>query len=195
MPSYAETTRHSDPDPGVNPWVRGRPDEEAVEIVTYDPLWPARYAELADRIRTALGDAALELEHVGSTAVEGLAAKNVIDIDLTVADSCAEDDYVPALEPLGYVLTIREPSFHEHRMLKLDEPRVNLHVWSPDSPETVRHTMFRDWLREHPADRALYEAAKRSAVPGGGQVMDYNLRKQPIIRAIYDRMFRAAGML
>lgn len=195
MPSYAEITRHSDPDPDVNPWVRGRPENEPVEIVAYDPLWPARYEELATQIRTVLGEAVLDLEHVGSTSVEGLAAKDVIDIDLTVDDSRAEDDYVPALEPLGYVLIIREPSFHEHRMLKLDDPRVNLHVWSPGCPETVRHSMFRDWLRDRPADRALYEAAKRSAVPGGGQVMDYNLRKQPIIRAIYDRMFRAAGML
>jgi GrpB-like predicted nucleotidyltransferase (UPF0157 family) len=72
---------------------------------------------------------ALGVEHVGSTSVEGLAAKDVIDIDLTVADPGDEDAYVPALERLGYVLTVREPSFHEHRCLRLAEPRVNLHVF------------------------------------------------------------------
>ena len=55
--------------------------------------------------------------------------------------------------------------------------------------------MFRDWLRAHPEDRALYADAKRSAVPGGGNVTDYNRRKQKVIREIYDRLFRAAGML
>jgi len=55
--------------------------------------------------------------------------------------------------------------------------------------------MFRDWLRSHPDDRIRYEDAKRAAVPGGGNVMDYNARKQQVIRDIYDRTFRAAGML
>jgi GrpB-like predicted nucleotidyltransferase (UPF0157 family) len=55
--------------------------------------------------------------------------------------------------------------------------------------------MFRDWLRAHPEDRVLYENAKRAAVPGSGNVMDYNARKQEAIREIYDRLFRAAGML
>ncbi|MGY2063390.1 GrpB family protein, partial [Nocardia gipuzkoensis] len=112
-----------------------------------------------------------------------------------VADPTDEGRYVPALATLGYVLTVREPSFHEHRCLRLDRPRVNLHVFGPDSPESIRHRMFRDWLREHAEDRARYERAKRAAVPGGGGVMDYNARKQDVIREIYDRLFRAAGML
>jgi GrpB-like predicted nucleotidyltransferase (UPF0157 family) len=55
--------------------------------------------------------------------------------------------------------------------------------------------MFRDWLRDHPENRARYEDAKRAAIPGGGNVMDYNARKQETVHAIYDRLFRAAGML
>jgi GrpB-like predicted nucleotidyltransferase (UPF0157 family) len=150
---------------------------------------------MATTIRAALGDAALDIEHIGSTSVEGLAAKDVIDIDLTVADPRLEERYVPALERLGYVLTIRAPSWHEHRCLRLAEPRANLHVFGPDCPEAIRHRMFRDWLRAHPEDRARYEDAKRAAIPGGGNVMDYNERKQDVIREIYDRLFRAAGML
>lgn len=195
MPSHAEITRHTDPDPDVDPWVGGRPEEEPVEIVAYDPNWPQRFETQAARIRTALGAAVIDIDHVGSTAVAGLAAKDVVDINLTIADPRAEETYVPLLEPLGYTHIIREPSWHEHRMLRSADPRVNLHVFGPDCPEVVRHRMFRDWLRTHPDDRALYEAAKRSAVPGGGAVMDYNLRKQPVIRVIYDRLFRAAGML
>ena len=137
----------------------------------------------------------LEIEHVGSTAVEGLAAKDVIDIDLTVADPRDEAAYVPVLENLGYVHTVREPSFHQHRCLRLANPRANLHVFGPACPETIRHRMFRDWLRTHPDDRALYAEAKRAAIPGGGNTMDYNARKQKVVREIYDRLFRAADML
>jgi GrpB-like predicted nucleotidyltransferase (UPF0157 family) len=72
---------------------------------------------------------------------------------------------------------------------------VNLHVFGRDCPEIIRHRMFRDWLRTNAEDRALYEGAKRAAIPGGGTVMDYNFRKQQVIRDIYDRIFRAAGML
>ena len=103
--------------------------------------------------------------------------------------------YVPLLAGIGYTLLAREPSWHEHRFLRLADPRVNLHVFGPDSPELIRHRMFRDWLRTHPEDRARYEEAKRAAIPGGGHVMDYNARKEATIREIYDRLFRAAGML
>jgi GrpB-like predicted nucleotidyltransferase (UPF0157 family) len=195
VPTFAEITRHHDSDPNEDPWVNGPPPPEKIEIVAYNPDWPDRYESLAAQIRAALGPAVLHIEHVGSTSVPGLAAKDVIDIDLTVADSSDEQRYIPALARIGYTLTIREPSWHQHRCLRLAEPRVNLHVFGPDCPETIRHRMFRDWLRANPADRALYEDAKRAAVPGGGRVTDYNRRKQDTIRAIYDRLFRAAGML
>jgi GrpB-like predicted nucleotidyltransferase (UPF0157 family) len=194
VPAFEEITRHHDPDPSEDPWVVGPPPPETVTIVPYNPEWPRRYHALSAGIRTALGDAVLGIEHVGSTSVEGLAAKDVIDINLSVADPRDEDAYVPTLERLGYVLTVREPSFHEHRCLRLAEPRANMHVFGPDCPETIRQRMFRQWLRTHPKDLARYEDAKRGAIPGGGNVMDYNARKQEVIREIYDRLFRAAGM-
>lgn len=195
VPTNAEITRHHNPNPSENPWVNGPPAPETVTIVPYNPEWPRRYHALSAEIRTALGDAALSIEHIGSTSIKGLAAKDVIDINLTVADPRDEDVYVPPLERLGYVLTVRESSFHEHRCLRLAVPRVNLHVYGPDCPEIIRVRMFRDWLRAHPEDRSLYEDAKRAAIPGGGRVMDYNARKQKTIREIYDRLFRAAGMM
>ncbi|MFN3007834.1 GrpB family protein [Mycolicibacterium wolinskyi] len=195
MPTPEQITRHHDPDPDENPWVDGPPSPELIELVPYNPQWPARYDTLAADIRATMGSDLLDLEHVGSTAVPGLAAKDVIDIDLTVADPRDEEAYVPRLQTVGYRLTIREPGWHEHRCLRLDHPRVNLHVFGPDCPETIRHKLFRDWLRIHPDDRMRYEQAKRSAAPGGGHVMDYNLRKQPVIREIYDRIFRAHGLL
>ena len=195
MPSAEEITRHHDPDPDEDPWVHGPPPVATVALVDYDPSWPDRYAALAGEVVAALGDAVLAIDHVGSTSVPGLAAKDVIDIDLTVADPRAEEAYVPALEAIGWLHVVREPSWHEHRQLSRSEPRANLHVFGPDCPETVRHRMFRDWLRSHPEDHRRYEDAKRAAVPGGGRVMNYNARKQDTIRAIYDRLFRAAGLL
>ena len=105
---------------------------------------------------------------------------------------------VPALNAAGFELRIREPGWHEHRLLMGEEPRVNLHVFSPDCPETIRHLMFRDWLRANPDDAALYVDAKRAAAVAtvaGALVMDYNQRKEAVIREIYARMFAANGLL
>jgi GrpB-like predicted nucleotidyltransferase (UPF0157 family) len=197
--TFEDITRHDDYDPDDDPWVGGRPDVSPIAVADPDPSWPAQFEELAQRIRRALGDRVLELEHVGSTSVPGLPAKPVIDIDLTVADSSDERTYVPALEAEGFTLRIREPRWHEHRCLAAASPRCNLHVWSPDSPEVIRHRMFRDWLREHPEDRVRYAEAKRASADASNSaaedVMAYNLRKQPVVREILDRMFRAHGML
>jgi GrpB-like predicted nucleotidyltransferase (UPF0157 family) len=142
----------------------------------------------------------LALEHVGSTSVPGLPAEPVIEIDLTVADSADEAAYVPALATAGFVLLAREPSWHEHRCLVATAPpATNLHVWSPGSPEAIRHRMYRAWLCDHPDDRRRDADAKRAAAAAanesGEAVMDDNQRKQPVIRDILDRIFRAHGML
>lgn len=199
VPSADDITRHEDADPDADVWVGEAPGPEIIVVVDADPAWPAEYARLADRIDAALGDRVLALEHVGSTSVPGLAAKPIIDIDLTVADSAHESAYVPALEAVGFRLRIREPDWHEHRCMKSEHPCCNLHVWSPGSPEAIRHVIFRDWLRAHPADRDRYAAAKRSSAEATNDadatMMSYNLRKQPVIREILDRAFRDAGLL
>jgi GrpB-like predicted nucleotidyltransferase (UPF0157 family) len=100
---------------------------------------------------------------------------------------------------------IREPWRYGHRALQADQPRSNdqpgsnLHVFGFDSPEPIRHRIFRDWLRGNPAERDRYAAAKRQAAAaanaGGEHVMQYNARKQQVIREIYRRAFAAAGLL
>ncbi|WP_307851105.1 GrpB family protein [Nocardiopsis sp. MG754419] len=139
------------------------------------------------------------MEHVGSTSVPGPAAKPVIDVDLTVADPTDETAYVPALEAHGFVLTVREPVWHEHRMFRLAVPEVDPHVFGPDRPETIRHRLFRDRLIAHPEDLARYRDAELAAAAEvterGGVVMDDNARKEPVLRDIYARMFAAHGLL
>src|SRR5437879_5810535 len=102
-----------------------------IELQDYDPACPELYAREEEILRAALGQAALQLEHAGSTSVPGLAAKPIIDIILVVADSDDEDGYVPLLEAAGYVLRVREPDWFKHRMLRRREPSVKLHVYSP----------------------------------------------------------------
>lgn len=172
---------------------------EPIAVVEPDPTWPGQYDALAARVRTALGSGVLVLEHIGSTSVAGLPAKPIIDICLTVEDADDEASYVPVLERAGFALGFREPSWHSHRCLMATSPPAVLHVWSRDSPGAARHLMFRDWLRDHPDDRRRYAVAKRRAADAanaaGEDALAYNERKQPVIREIMDRMFRAHGML
>jgi GrpB-like predicted nucleotidyltransferase (UPF0157 family) len=201
MPSRAEIVTFDDSPPptGAEPWVPGAAPAVGVEVTDPDPDWPRQYRILAARIRQALIWRVLQLEHVGSTSVPGLPAKPVIDIDLTVADPGREQDYIPALEKTGFRLVIREPWWYGHRALRADEPPCNLHVFGFDSPELVKHRIFRDWLRGNPAERDCYAAAKRQAAADansrGEHVMQYNARKQQVIREIYHRAFVAAGLL
>ena len=171
--------------------VGGQPPR-TIEVVPYDARWPSEFGRLSTKIRAALGQRVLALEHVGSTAVPGLAAKPVIDADLTVADSADEAAYVPALEAAGFVLRIREPDWEEHRLLTFEDPRTNLHVFSPDAREPRRHVLFRDWLRTSDADRAAYAGLKSElGLRGFTDGMDYNNHKGALVYDIYERAFAA----
>jgi len=183
---------------GASPWVGASRPERGIRIVPSDPAWPGEYRTLAERVRAALGPAAIDVAHVGSTSVPGLPAKPVIDIDLIVEDSADEDAYVPVLERAGFALRLRESWWYEHRMLVADDPRANLHVFSRGAAEPVRHGIFRDWLRTHPDDRDRYRDAKIEAAgranAAGEDVAAYNARKQDVIREIYGRAFAAQGL-
>ena len=109
---------------------------QRIEIREYDPLWPALFEREEARIRAALGDRVLVLEHAGSTSVPGLPAKPLIDIVLEVPDSSDEASYVPDLEAAGYPLRIREPEWFEHRMFKGPDTNVNLHTFSEGCVES-----------------------------------------------------------
>ncbi len=184
----------------INPedsyFVHGISPVEIVEVVAYDCSWPEIYAEVASSIEKGLGSSAQRIDHVGSTAIPGIAAKPVIDIDLTVADPTDEENYVPALENLGFQLIVREPRFHEHRLFHLEKPRVNLHVFGPDCPETIRHLLFRDWLRQSPADCHLYANAKLDAVQGCRlDIAKYHENKQNVVHCIYMKIFKSLGLI
>ena len=165
---------------------------QSIVIEDYDPAWADRFAAARALLSEALSGQIIAIEHVGSTSVPGLPAKPIIDIDLLIEDTADESLYLPALAGLGYRLILREPWWYGHRMLVSPAEDVHLHVWPAGAPEPVRHRLFRDWLRAHPADRDLYAATKRRLArdtvhrPG-----DYSLAKNDVIDEIYARIFAA----
>jgi GrpB-like predicted nucleotidyltransferase (UPF0157 family) len=137
-------------------------EKREIVVEDYDPLWPKKFARHAERVRQALGSTALTIEHVGSTSVPGLAAKAIIDILVVVEDSSKEHAYVPALVATGYALRVREPDWHQHRMLRAQGLDVHIHVFSRGCVEVARLLAFRDWLRDNADDRQSYESVKRN---------------------------------
>lgn len=185
-------------------WMRPSTSPAAIEIVDHDPTWADHCAELAGQIRDSLGRTGsfIGIDHVGSTSVPGLKAKPILDIALVVTDPMSEDDYVPALNSIGLDLTVREPAWYQHRLLKRLAPEpgqlhCNVHVFGPRCAEVARMRLFRDHLRTHPDDRGRYQAVKLASAAEsnavGETVMGYNARKQSVLREIYHRIFAAEG--
>lgn len=175
-------------------WVREPPRLTGrIQVVDYDPDWPRLFRREADRIRALLGERVVRLEHIGSTAVPGLAAKPIVDVLLVVPDPSDEPAYVPDLEAAGYRLVIREPDWYQHRCLKGPDSNVNLHIYPPGCPEIERYLVFRDRLRGHPEDRAHYQRVKRElAERDWTYVQEYADAKTEVVEAIIARA-RAAG--
>lgn len=167
-----------------------------IAFVEADPAWPALFAREEARIRGVLGERIVALAHTGSTSVPGLAAKPVIDMTMIVADVADEDAYVPDLEAAGYVVRIREsePAWYDHRVLKGPDTNVNLHVFSKGCPEWDRMVGFRDWLRTHDDDRALYESTKRELLKQDWRyVQNYADAKTEVVEAIMARACLPGG--
>jgi GrpB-like predicted nucleotidyltransferase (UPF0157 family) len=132
-----------------------------VIVLDYDPGWPGLFQSLRRRIADALGDMAAVIEHIGSTAVPGLAAKPIIDIDVLSASETMLPAAIERLSSLGYVhrgnLGIPE---REAFLAPANDPPHHLYVCPPCSAEFRRHVAFRDYLRAHPKDAKIYSDLK-----------------------------------
>lgn len=127
----------------------------------------------------------MRVEHIGSTSVRGLAAKPIIDIDVSVSDLDDEEAWLPDLLTAGYVLRVREPG---HVMVRTPERDVHVHVCATGSEWETRHLVFRDWLRTHPDDRQRYEDVKRAlAGREWADMNDYADAKDDIVAEIMAR--------
>ena len=137
-------------------------ERRAIVVVPHRPEWRGTFRHHARCMAAALGKAALRVEHIGSTAVPGLAAKPIVDILHVVADSADEDAYASAMRQCGYELRVREPDFEEHRMFRTPERDVHVHVLSEGSREIERYLRFRDALVRQPSLRLRYQALKQA---------------------------------
>lgn len=137
----------------------GGVERRQIVLAPYDDTWPVTFGEHRARIRAAVGDHAVQVEHIGSTSVPGLAAKPIIDILLVVPDITAEEDYLAPLLATGYELRAREPG---HRLVRTPGRDVHVHVLEVGHADIDDYLVLRERLRRDEADRALYERTKRA---------------------------------
>ena len=163
------------------------------ELVDYDPGWPKAFEREADRIRGASPtDLVARIDHVGSTAVPGLAAKPIVDIQLSLVSMVPRSAYVDPLRALGY-RWIADPWDDEHEYFSLDDAdgtrRFQIHACKAGGTWERRHLAFRDTLRDEPGTAAAYEALKRDlAAAHPRDLMAYVDGKTSFIREIETRV-------
>ena len=160
-------------------------------ILDHDPGWPALFRALAERVRTALGGAVIAVEHVGSTAVPGLAAKPVVDLDVVVLPRNVQLA-IARLASLGYAHEgNRGVAGREAFRWPAGEARHHLYLCAPDSPALRDHLLFRDYLRAHPETARAYAELKRELVlRNADDRMAYQAAKSGFVKAVTRR---AAG--
>ncbi|MBD8141265.1 GrpB family protein [Frigoribacterium sp. CFBP 13605] len=175
-----------------------RPDVTTTEIVggaeavhvslhEYDERWPAAFAEHRRRIVEALAPSGIgvDVEHIGSTSVPGLAAKPIVDVVVAVPDITAEEDYLDPLLAAGYELRVREPG---HRLVRTPERSVHVHVYEQGADAIAGYLLLRDHLRTDAADRELYAGVKRALLDRRWDDMnDYADAKTEVVTAINAR--------
>ena len=163
----------------------GGEEKLQIQIVDYDAGWPKKFEVHARVIADALGSVALQIDHIGSTSVPGLAAKPIIDILVIVQNSADESAYMSRLEAAGYLLRVREPDWNEHRMFRTHEKDVHVHIYSVGCAEIQRVLTFRDHLRINIDDRRRYEQTKRELASRGWSTMnEYAEAKTEVIESI-----------
>ncbi|MBN1200361.1 MAG: GrpB family protein [Anaerolineae bacterium] len=166
---------------------------EPFELAAYNPEWPKIFERENELLAGALGDHAIEIEHVGSTSVPGLRAKPIIDILLAVEAFAPLDEYKRLLEPLGY----------HHQSHDADDERLffwkgiprthHLHIVEYVTWEHQRHLLFRDYLRSHDEIARLYEEIKRQLTSAfRGNRPAYTKGKTAFIKSIMARAVEEA---
>ncbi|WP_278312481.1 GrpB family protein [Lolliginicoccus levis] len=160
-------------------------EKRDIRLVPHDSVWFSHFGRERDRIALALGGFARRIDHIGSTSVAGLAAKPIIDINVSVVEPEDEDTYLPQLEAVEYVLRVRE---FGHRMFRTPDLGVHVHVCKAGSDWERRHLLFRDWLRRSDSDRDLYGSVKHDLASRDWSDMNaYAAAKTDVIAAIMPR--------
>ena len=160
-----------------------------VEVVPYDEAWTSAFEEIKNELENTLGDLIVGVEHIGSTSVEGLSAKPIIDIDIIIQDYSTFDAVVNRLKTIGYIhegdLGIKDREAFKY----LDKPHLqqhHLYVCPQYSAELFRHITFRDFLRSNPEAVKRYSEVKEKAAQLFPNDIDkYIEYKSPCIEELY----------
>ena len=166
-----------------------------IKILPYDPAWPSLFEAEAARIRDAMRGLALRIEHVGSTAVPGLAAKPVIDIQVSVATLAPLGRHAESLAQLGYSHIPLGPfdAVYPFFQKPVEWPSTHhIHLCVCGDEQERRHLAFRDYLRSHPTVAAQYAELKRGlAAANDGTTLEsrenYSLSKSPFVNSMLER--------
>lgn len=157
--------------------------DEQWRIASYDPEWRTLFLDCGAQLRAALGDAAIRIDHVGSTSVVGLDAKPIIDIQISVADMDDDSRFIDAIVKEGFVFRKENPDLTKKYFREMPGTRrTHIHVRQAGSFSEQMTLLFRDYLREHPADclkyaeekhrlMALYKQDRPRYVDGKGPVV------------------------
>lgn len=165
-----------------------------VIVLPYDPRWKQDFEAIRRELQAALGDCAMAIEHVGSTSVEGLSAKPVIDIDIVIESEAVLGEAIERLAEIGYThegnLGIEGREAFKYSG-KEQLQTHHLYVCPQDSPELKRHIVFRDYLRSHPSEARRYGGIKEEGAKRYPEDIDgYIAHKSPCI----EEMYRKCGL-
>jgi len=167
-----------------------------VVVVPYDEKWNQEFEKIKQELSRELDNLVMAIEHVGSTSVEGLAAKPVIDIDIVIKDYNSFEAVKEALSQIGYThegdLGVKDRQAFKYS----DKPhlmRHHLYVCPEYSEELKRHIAFRDYLRSCPEDRDWYGSVKVLAAKCFPENIDsYIIAKSPCVAEIISKTSRLA---
>jgi GrpB-like predicted nucleotidyltransferase (UPF0157 family) len=190
--------RDAVPGAGLPPGVRR--ESRPVVIVAYQPRWADEFARIAGHVRTLVGTAAIRIDHIGSTAVPGLGAKDVVDVQITVADLDAAGGVTAPLRTAGFRqgTGVEYDVFHgmpatapDLRKRFMREPegqrRTHLHIRERGRFNQRYALLFRDYLRASADARTWYELAKRRAAEVfPASIEGYLSLKEPVFHLVFE---------
>ena len=160
-----------------------------VEVVPYDETWASAFEKIKNELEHTVGDLIVGIEHIGSTSVEGLSAKPIIDIDIIIKDYSIFDTVVDRLKSIGYIHEGNLGIEGREAFKYSDKPhlqRHHLYVCPRQSDELRRHITFRDYLRSNPDAVKRYSAVKEKAAQLFPDDIDkYIEYKSPCIQELY----------
>lgn len=162
---------------------------DKIIVVPYDPKWPGLFSQVGRTLRLALGETALRIDHIGSTAVPGLDAKPVIDIQISVAELEPTDPYRTPLESIGYIFRADNPDLTKRYFRETPgQRRTHIHVRRAGSWAEQCALLFRDYLRAHIEDAQRYAKLKHQlAEKYGEDRLGYTEAKSPFIWGIFHK--------